>query len=140
MLRFLGIAAALLEQTAPTASLGRRVSVIEEIENGLHPSQARRRVELARNEVGPRGIRLVATTHNPAVLSALAADDHAGGRVCGRNPETGESRIRRLVDLSGYPRAIARGELGDALTEGTLFEVPDLEKRQAALEAFLEKL
>ncbi len=142
MLRFLAIAAALLEDPPPSPSegVGRRVLVVEEIENGLHPSQAYRTVELVQREVAPRGMRLVATTHNPALLSALSGDDHEGVLVCDRDPRSGKSRLRRLIDLDGYPRALARGSLGDAVTEGTLFDEIDATERREALDRFLGKI
>jgi hypothetical protein len=40
--------------------------------------------------------------------------------VCDRNPGDGDSRLRALTDLPAYPRAMAQGSLGDAVTRGRL--------------------
>ena len=141
MLRFLALSAALLEEpTSFDGVRGQRVLVVEEIENGLHPAQAGRIVELLREEVATRGFKIVATTHNPALLSALAPADHQGVVICDRDEETGASRLRRLVDLDAYPAAMAQGELGDAVIQGTLFAEADTEARERALSALLAKI
>jgi predicted ATPase len=120
MLRFVAFAVALLsaplgEETSDVEA-GHTMLVIEEVENGLHPSQAARVVELIKAESTRRRVRTLATTHSPAILTALGAGDHAGVIVCDRDPESGGSRLRPLVDLDGYPRAMAGGSLGDAVT------------------------
>lgn len=122
MLRFVAFAAALLE--APLADGApdgaQTMLVIEELENGLHPSQARRVVGLIKEEARRRKIRALATTHSPAMLSALDADDHPHVIVCDRDPRTGTSRLRPLPDVPGYARAMAQGTLGEAMTHNRL--------------------
>ena len=129
MLRFLAFATALLEapllEDEAKAEEGHTMLVIEEIENGLHPSQAVRVVELIKAESGRRQIRTLATTHSPAMLTALAAEDHEGVVVCDRESETGGSRMRRLVDLPAYARAMASGSLGEAVIRRRLEEQGD---------------
>lgn len=128
MLRFLAFATALLEapllDQEDDAEVGHTMLVIEEIENGLHPSQAARAVDLIKAEASRRRVRTLATTHSPAILSALAAHDHEGVIVCDRDKESGLSRLRRLVDLPAYPRAMASGSLGEAVTQRRLEDVP----------------
>lgn len=127
MLRFIAFAAALLE--APLAEEGapeaQTMLVIEELENGLHPTQASRVVELIKTESARRPIRALATTHSPAMLSALGRDDHPWVIVCDR-AENGDSRLRALTALPGYPRAMAQGSLGDAVTKGRLAVEPPI--------------
>lgn len=129
MLRFLAFAAALLEEPLlghdAAADRGRTMLVIEEIENGLHPSQAARVVELIRAESASRHVRTLATTHSPAILTALDASDHDGVLVCDRDAETGVSRLRRLVELPAYRQALAAGTLGDAVTRLRLAQTFD---------------
>lgn len=127
MLRFIAFATALLESPllgdgggVTDRDPGHTMLVIEEIENGLHPSQAARVVDLIREESRQREVRTLATTHSPAILTALDAEDHEGVVVCDRDPATGESRLRRLVELESYPRAMAAGSLGDAVTRQRL--------------------
>jgi len=141
MLRFLAFASALLE--APLRSeedddeTAQTTLVIEEIENGLHPSQAARLVELIREESRRRQVRTLATTHSPAILTALAAADHAGVVVCDRAEDGGTSRLRRLVDLPAYARAMASGTLGEAVTNRRLEEDGGRREQLPSLDALL---
>lgn len=126
MLRFLAIAAALLEaprQGSPTSEASASsvtTLVVEEIENGLHPSRVAQVLDLLAEQASSRRIRTLATTHSPALLSALSGDAHRGVVVCDREPGSGTSRLRPLVDLPSYPRALAAGSLGDAVTRERL--------------------
>lgn len=128
MLRMLAIATALLTggrglavEPAPDGVDAPSVClVLEELENGLHPSQAERVLTLVREAVLERGLQVVMTTHSPALLNALEGDDHPGVLVCERNRTTGVSSVRRLVDLPGYLAMMARGRLGDAVTAGAV--------------------
>jgi predicted ATPase len=122
MLRFIAFAAALLEAPLAdqAAAEAQTMLVIEELENGLHPSQAARVVRLIKAEAARRRIRALATTHSPAMLTALDSEDHPYVIVCDRDPDDGGSRLRRLTDLPAYPRAMAQGSLGDAVTRGRL--------------------
>ena len=133
MLRFLAFSTALLDAPlvvndnvmtieADTIDVqGQTTLVIEEVENGLHPTQAARIVDLIKTESQRRRIRTIATTHSPAMLSALDGDDHEGVVVCDRDPN-GRSRLRRLTELPGYAAAMAAGSLGDAVTTGRIAE------------------
>lgn len=140
MLRFLAFAAALLEAPAleeATDAAPNTLLVIEELENGLHPSQAARIVELIKKESQRRRIRTLATTHSPAMLTALQADDHQGVLVCRRDPQTAHSELVPLVDLPRYPQALAAGSLGDAVTQGRLDGGDDHAERRRALDELL---
>jgi len=143
MLRFLAFAAALLEAPEVTAAQNTGANtqlVIEEIENGLHPSQAARIVQLIKEESGRRRIRTLATTHSPAMLTALDADDHRGVIVCRRNADSAVSELVSLVDLPAYPEALAAGTLGDAVTLERLVDSPSVATRLSALDELLAKL
>jgi predicted ATPase len=149
MLRFLAFATALLEAprveeaAAPDGiggSPGQTTLVIEEVENGLHPSQAARVIALVKAEAERRLVRTLATTHSPALLTVLDGDDHEGVMICERDPHTGWSRIRRLVDLPGYARAMAAGSLGDAVTQRRLDGERDDAASGRAIEALLQSL
>lgn len=64
-LRVLAIAAAML--SAPEGSL----VVIEEIDNGVHPSRAHHLLQQIQNIASQRNLRVLLSTHNPAMLDAL---------------------------------------------------------------------
>lgn len=126
MLRFIAFAAALLEAPLADEAAGQAQTmlVIEELENGLHPSQAARVVRLIKEEAARRRIRALATTHSPAMLTALDREDHPYVIICDRDPNGGGSRLRALTDLPAYPRAMAQGSLGDAVAAGRLAVEP----------------
>ncbi|MBO0767658.1 MAG: AAA family ATPase [Solirubrobacterales bacterium] len=140
MLRFLAFAAALLEPPLLDGvgeAQADTTLVIEEIENGLHPSQAARVIELIKAEAERRRIRTLATTHSPAILSVLTAEDHRSVIVCHRDPDLGRSSLTPLTELPGYADALAAGSLGEAVTRQLLDREPDVEERKRALDELL---
>jgi len=144
MLRFVAFATALLSaplvEDEANGEAGYTMLVIEEVENGLHPSQAARVVQLVKAQTPRRRVRTLATTHSPAMLTALEASDHAGVIVCDRDPDSGVSRLRPLVELPSYAKAMAVGSLGDAVTQRRLEEEADGEDSLRALDAVLAEL
>jgi predicted ATPase len=128
MLRFLAITTSLLTGgggldlgPAPESDFRRSLTlVIEELENGLHPSQAAEVLRLVRGAATENATRILITTHSPALLSALSGDDHQGVIVCSRDRATGTSLLTRLTELDGYATAMGAGPLGDVVTQGRL--------------------
>lgn len=113
-LRVLAVAAALL--SAPEGSL----VVIEEIDNGIHPSRAERLLANIRRVATERKLSVLLTSHNPALLDSLPDEAVPDVVACYRDPEDGDSRLVRLDELVEYPDLIARGPLGQLMTEGVL--------------------
>lgn len=124
-LRYMAIVSSLLSlrsDRSPDGRLaGRRTLVVEEIENGLFPSQASRVLDLLRAEARAEDIRLVATTHSPALLDALRPEDHAGVIICDRNSD-GLSELTSLVDHPRYVEIAGAGAVGRAVSKGMLEE------------------
>lgn len=94
--------------------------VMEEIDNGLHPAQAERVLDLVRQATAEQGSRIILTTHNPALLDAATGEINHSVIVCYRDKETGRSVLTRVTDLPGYARAMTTGGIGDAVTQGRL--------------------
>ena len=113
-LRFIGILTALL--TRPEGSL----IVIEEIDNGLHPSRAELLVRTLREIGTKRNIDLLITTHNPALLDALGPEIVPFVVVAHRDSETGESKLTQLEDIENLPKLLASGTLGKLATKGSI--------------------
>ncbi len=113
-LRVLAIAALLL-----SADEGSFV-VIEEIDNGVHPSRAKALVESIQKVSEARRLRVLVTTHNPALLDALPDRSLADVLCCYRDPIVGDSRIVRLGDLPRYPELVAQASLGELVTTRVL--------------------
>lgn len=113
-LRVLSTAAALL--SAPKGSL----VVIEEIDNGVHPSRAGTLLSSISRIAKRRRLNVLISSHNPALLDALP-DDAVGDVVfCYRDPADGSSRLVRLSDVPDYPELIAQGSVGHLMTRGII--------------------
>ena len=137
-LRYLSIVASLLslKTDQPTGLVPvRRTLVVEEIENGLFPSQGARVLDLLRNEAREQDVRLVATTHSPALLDALKPEDHAGVTICDRT-EHGWSRMRPLVSHPNYVELAGGGAVGRAVTRGVLDQEPANGDRRSLADLF----
>lgn len=133
LLRVVAVAAALLasddgldvaEEVVPADPKGHAIRggvlvVIEELENGLHPSQAARLLDLVQRRAATAGTRVLVTTHSPALLDAAEGVLNEHIVVCHRGDD-GYSVITPLTELPTYLSAMAQGSLGDAVTAGRL--------------------
>ncbi|WP_168583399.1 AAA family ATPase [Gephyromycinifex aptenodytis] len=99
--------------------------VLEELENGLHPSQARRVLDLVRESAQHPRTGVLITTHSPALLDAAEGNLNESVVVCHREPDTGYSTLTRLTDLPGYAAALAQNTLGNAITGGHLTDATE---------------
>ena len=121
-LRFLAIAAALLDlsqrTSEPEAVGGGRMLVVEEIENGLHPSQAAVLLNQLK-AAASSGVQTLATTHSPAILDTLVGADHSSVVACSRGSD-GWSKATRLTDFPDYLEVVVRGSLGTAAVRDRL--------------------
>lgn len=137
-LRVLAVAAALL--SAPEHSL----VIIEEIDNGVHPSRAGMLLDNIERVANERGLRVLLTTHNPALVDTLPAEATPDLVYCYRDPADGSSRLVRMEDLPNYPELVARGPLGQLMTRGILERMikhrPSDQQRRAAVNEWLAAL
>jgi predicted ATPase len=113
-LRFIAILTALL--TLPEGTQ----LVIEEIDNGLHPSRSDLLLKMLREIGSKRSVDIVATTHNPALLDALGPEMVPFVIVAHRDPESGDSKLTLLEDVENLPKLMAQGKLGTIATSGAL--------------------
>ncbi len=113
-LRFLGILTALL--TRPEGSQ----IVIEEIDNGLHPSRAALLVKILKEIGSKRNIDILLTTHNPALLDAFGPEIVPFVVVAHRDSETGESKLTLLEDIDNFPKLFASYSVGEMTTKGAI--------------------
>lgn len=113
-LRFISVLVAILTQ--PEGSM----IVIEEIDNGLHPSRAVDLLEAIRKMGSERKIDLLVTTHNVALLDALPPEIIRSVAVVTRNSLTGASEITVLDDLPHLARLVAEGSLGQLAARGKI--------------------
>ncbi|NEU71050.1 AAA family ATPase [Hassallia byssoidea VB512170] len=113
-LRFLAILTALL--TRPKGSQ----LIIEEIDNGLHPSRAELLVRMLREIANKRNIDILFTTHNPALLDALGPEIVPFVVVAHRDSETGESQLTVVEDIQNFPKLFASASLGKLTVTGAI--------------------
>lgn len=129
-LRYLSIFSTLLalgrDRSASSArALGgtSRTLIVEEIENGLYPSQAANVLNILKTEADRSDVTLMVTTHSPALLDALTPEDHSGVVICSRSPE-GHTSLTPLTRHPNYLRIAGGGRIGSALMQGKLSESP----------------
>ncbi|NET29568.1 AAA family ATPase [Okeania sp. SIO1I7] len=113
-LRFLAILTAMLTQ--PEKSL----IVIEEVDNGLHPSRAGLLLQMLREIGDQRQIDVLVTTHNSALLDELTPKFIPFVMVTYRDKQTGESQLIPLEDIEDLPKLMASGTLGKIASKGLI--------------------
>ncbi|MEQ9356139.1 AAA family ATPase [Coleofasciculus chthonoplastes] len=113
-LRVLSIAGVLF--SAPEQS----IVVIEEIDNGVHPSRAESLLKRMSNIAQRRNLRVLISSHNPALLDALPDQAVPETVFCYRSPDDGSSKLIRLGNIPDYPELIAQGSVGHLMTRGLL--------------------
>jgi predicted ATPase len=113
-LRVLAVAAAL--HSVPEGAL----VVIEEIDNGVHPTRAKLLLDNIQRVARERKLRVLLTTHNPALLDAIPTDAIPDVVACYRDPKEGDSRLMPLRQLQDYPELVAQGPVGQLVTRGIL--------------------
>ncbi len=120
-LRYLAIVTALL--TREPGSL----LVVEEVDNGLHPSRAHILVDMLKTLGKERCIDVIVTTHNPALLDAAGVRMVPFITVAHRDGHTGASQLTQLEDIQHLPKLMASGSLGRLNTEGRIESALKLE-------------
>lgn len=113
-LRFLAILTALLMR--PKGSL----LVIEEVDNGLHPSRSRLLLDMLQKVGGQRGVDVLVTTHNPALLDAMGMDLVPFITVAHRDQRTGDSVLTLLEEIEQLPKLLAQGPVGRLSSQGLI--------------------
>jgi predicted ATPase len=117
-LRFAALAAAFFQPDMPKSIL------IEEIENGIHPTRLRLLMELLKSQAKATGTQVFVTTHSPMLLGWLDEEGYRSTFVCQRDEETGESRIRSLASIPHFKELAAKQSVGEMFAEGWLEAVP----------------
>ena len=113
-LRILAVAAAML--SAPEGGM----VIVEEIDNGVHPSRVEGLLERLSSVASQRQLRVLVTSHNPALLDALPDRAVPDVVYCFRDATEGCSQLMRLEEVPDYPRLLMQGPLGRLVTRRTL--------------------
>ena len=113
-LRMLAVLSAL--ETVPDRS---RV-IIEEFDNGIHPSRAKVVISYLAEVASRRHLNVVLTTHSPAVMNTIEESQYSCVWICHRDDTRQESRVTRLSDLDDALLMSIAGGLGNFVTQGRL--------------------
>ena len=108
-LRFISIILALL--TRPEGSL----LVVEEIDNGLHPSRSEELVDMLHELGTRRRIDILCTTHNPVLIDQLGYEMVPYISVVKRSLNDGSSYIHLLEENDNLLEILAEGTLGEGM-------------------------
>lgn len=112
-LRFLAIVVTML-----TTKMNKLV-VIEEVDNGLHPSRSQILLEMLKDLGAERNIDVIITTHNPALLNE-AGTTMIPFITAAHRTHAGESELTLLEDIDELPKLIASGNIGDLTSNGKI--------------------
>ncbi|WP_122711103.1 AAA family ATPase [Pseudomonas viridiflava] len=100
---------------------GARV-VIEEFDNGLHPSRAEVLLEAIRKIVERKKLNILLSTHNPASLNSLNSDWLKNVHVCHWDKLVESARLTKLLNIPDVDSLLeSNGGLGDLVTK-SVFE------------------
>lgn len=113
-----------------TCAIGSRI-VIEEFDNGLHPSRVKILIQAITDCSKRRRLNVLVTTHNPATLNELEQVQLDSVVLCFWDKA---QRSSRLVPLMQLPRAdvlLERGHLGDLVSRQVVEQYlePNYEER-----------
>ena len=118
--------------------------MIEEVDNGVHPSRAARLLNHISRIAKQRSLRVLISSHNPALLDSLPDDAVPHVVFCYRDREEGSSRLIRLTDIPDYPELLAQGSVGHLLMRGIIDRFvkghPGTEQRRQRAQAWLNNL
>lgn len=111
-LRFAAIAAAFFQPSLPSTL------VLEEIENGLHPTRLRLLVELLKSQAGKSISQVMATSHSPLAISWLKEDDYRTVFLCSKDEDTGASSITPFSSIPRLQELARKQPVADLFAEG----------------------
>ena len=97
------------------SSSGARL-ILEELDNGVHPSRVPILAEALFECANRNNLHVLATTHNPATMNALSHEQLNAVLLVVTSGSAGAAQLVRLHELPGYVEFVERGRLGDLVT------------------------
>lgn len=107
-LRAIAVIAALLEEEEGS------LVIIDEVDNGLHPSRAKALIFWMIEINKERKVDILITTHNVSLLNSLKGETIMGVSVAYRDIEKGSSQIMPFIDMDNHGYILAAGGIGTA--------------------------
>lgn len=111
-LRFIALVTVFFQPKPPS------VLLIEEIENGIHPSRLRLVLELIKSQAERTGTQVFLTTHAPALLAWLSEEDYAHCYFSRRASEPGGSEFTPFSKIPHFVDVVKKHSLLELATEG----------------------
>ena len=97
------------------------ILIVDEIENGLHPTVVKKMIELFYNpETNPHNAQLICTTHNILLINEAVQRDEVW--LMNKN-EYGESSMKHISDITGLR---SYDKLGQKMIEGAFGAMPNI--------------
>lgn len=94
--------------------------VVEEFDNGLHPSRTSLLTSAITESTKQRNLRVLVTTHNPATMNNLTAKQLEGVVLCTWSKAIEAADLIELVKLPRSEELLERGTLGDLVSRRIL--------------------
>ncbi len=94
--------------------------VIEELDNGIHPSRVKLLVDTIWECSHRRNLNVLVTTHNPATLNGLTPEQLDCVVVCHYDPVEKADKLTALPDIPDAEILLQKGSLGDLVTRNVL--------------------
>ena len=94
--------------------------IVEEFDNGLHPSRMSLLTSAITEATEQRGLRVLVTTHNPATMNDLTANQLEGVVLCTWSKAKQAADLIELVKLPRSEELLERGQLGDLVSRRIL--------------------
>ena len=112
-LRFLSIMVAMLTNET------NKLIVVEEVDNGLHPSRAKILIDMLKELGHERELDVLITTHNAALLDTAGPSMIPFITVAHRD-RRGQSQLTLLEDIEELPKMISTGNIGELAASGKI--------------------
>ena len=125
-----------------TAQKGSRV-IVEEFDNGLHPSRVGILTSAIEEAIERRDLNVLVTTHNPATMNNLTAEQIEGVVLCTWSQEKEAADLVELMQVPRSDELLERGQLGDLVSRRVLeqYVAPEFEEqRRKKMLAWIEAL
>ena len=117
--------------------------VVEELDNGVHPSRVKLLVDTIWECSHRRNLNVLVTTHNPATLNGLTPEQLDCVVICHYDHQEQADKLTALSDLPDSDVLLQKGSLGDLVTRNVLetylmpnFAEEQKQKAQAWLDLF----
>jgi predicted ATPase len=117
--------------------------VVEEFDNGIHPTRVAMLCDALIETATRRNLNALVTTHNPATLDALPAAQLDGVLVCHWKKTESVAAVTPLLELPRADELLERGRLGDLVTRRIVetYLAPESDaERNAQIEDWLKSL